>query len=101
MPGDVRRERKVVTVLFCDLVGFTSRAEEMDPEDVAALLGPYHARLKEEFERKLAEDRDFAASPEARLGFFYRRSPWWDSRMGLYPVGRLAALEGVPLEPER
>ena len=35
-----REERKVVTVLFADLVGFTSRAEEMDPEDVAALLGP-------------------------------------------------------------
>ena len=46
-----RQERKVVTVLFCDLVGFTQRAEEMDPEDVAALLGPYHARLKEELER--------------------------------------------------
>jgi class 3 adenylate cyclase/tetratricopeptide (TPR) repeat protein len=46
-----RQERKVVTVLFCDLVGFTQRAEEMDPEDVAALLGPYHARVKEELER--------------------------------------------------
>ncbi|CAN5796254.1 hypothetical protein BH20ACT14_BH20ACT14_00320 [soil metagenome] len=46
-----RQERKVVTVLFCDLVGFTQRTEEMDPEDVAALLGPYHARLKEELER--------------------------------------------------
>ena len=47
----MRQERKVVTVLFCDLVGFTSRVEEMDPEDVAALLGPYQARLKEELER--------------------------------------------------
>ncbi len=46
-----RRERKVVTVLFCDLVGFTSRAESMDPEDVEALLGPYHARLRSELER--------------------------------------------------
>jgi len=46
-----RQERKVVTVLFCDLVGFTSRAEEMDPEDVASLLGPYQARVKEELER--------------------------------------------------
>jgi class 3 adenylate cyclase/tetratricopeptide (TPR) repeat protein len=46
-----RQERKVVTVLFCDLVGFTQRAEEMDPEDVASLLGPYHTRLKEELER--------------------------------------------------
>src|SRR5919201_5765635 len=46
-----REERKVVTVLFADLVGFTSRAEQMDPEDVRALLGPYHARLREELER--------------------------------------------------
>src|SRR6476659_10295111 len=47
----VRRERKVVTVLFADLAGFTSRAETMDPEDVAALLTPYHARLRTELER--------------------------------------------------
>ena len=33
-----RRERKVVTVLFCDLVGFTSQAESMDPEDVRPIL---------------------------------------------------------------
>ena len=39
-----REERKVVTCLFCDLVGFTSRAEHMDPEDVRGLLQPYHAR---------------------------------------------------------
>jgi class 3 adenylate cyclase len=46
-----REERKVVTVLFADLVGFTSRAEQMDPEDVRALLAPYHARLRQELER--------------------------------------------------
>jgi class 3 adenylate cyclase len=46
-----RQERKVVTVLFCDLVGFTQQAEDMDPEDVASMLVPYHARLKEELER--------------------------------------------------
>jgi class 3 adenylate cyclase/tetratricopeptide (TPR) repeat protein len=46
-----RQERKVVTVLFCDLVGFTQRADEMDPEDVASLLEPYHARVKQELER--------------------------------------------------
>ena len=34
-------------MLFADLAGFTSRAEAMDPEDVAALLDPYQARLKE------------------------------------------------------
>ena len=47
-----REERKVVTVLFADLVGFTSRAEQMDPEDVRAVLEPYHARLRNELERR-------------------------------------------------
>ena len=46
-----REERKVVTVLFADLVGFTSRAERLDPEDVRALLGAYHARVRSELER--------------------------------------------------
>src|ERR671923_1914272 len=46
-----RRERKVVTVLFADLVGFTARAETLDPEDVEALLRPYHERLRRELER--------------------------------------------------
>lgn len=49
--GTSRRERKVVTVVFCDLVGFTSRAESMDPEDVEALLSPYHERVRAELER--------------------------------------------------
>jgi class 3 adenylate cyclase len=46
-----REERKVVTVLFADLVGFTSRSERLDPEDVRALLSPYYARLRAELER--------------------------------------------------
>jgi class 3 adenylate cyclase len=43
-------ERRVVTVLFADLVGFTSRAERLDPEDVRAILSPYYKRLREEIE---------------------------------------------------
>jgi class 3 adenylate cyclase/tetratricopeptide (TPR) repeat protein len=46
-----REERKVVTVVFADLVGFTSRAEQLDPEDVRAMLSPYYARLRTELER--------------------------------------------------
>ena len=41
----------MVSVLFADLVGFTSRAEQMDPEDVRALLSPYYARLRSDLER--------------------------------------------------
>jgi class 3 adenylate cyclase/tetratricopeptide (TPR) repeat protein len=43
-------ERKIVSVLFVDLVGFTSRSEQLDPEDVSAMLRPYHARLRQEIE---------------------------------------------------
>jgi class 3 adenylate cyclase/tetratricopeptide (TPR) repeat protein len=46
-----REERKVVTVLFCDLVGSTARAEGADPEDVRALLSAYHERVRSELER--------------------------------------------------
>ena len=49
--AEPHRERKVVTVLFADLVGFTARAEELDPEDVEAILRPYHAGLRTELER--------------------------------------------------
>ena len=44
-------ERKVVTALFCDLVGSTARAEGADPEDVHATLTPYHARVKDQIVR--------------------------------------------------
>src|SRR6476620_2632623 len=47
-----REERKVVSILFADLVGFTSRAEKLDPEDVRATLSPYYARLRAELERR-------------------------------------------------
>ena len=44
-------ERKVVSVLFADLVGFTSASDRADPEDVLATLRPYHALLRSEIER--------------------------------------------------
>jgi class 3 adenylate cyclase/tetratricopeptide (TPR) repeat protein len=53
-PGEAQppilEERKVVTALFADLVGFTGRAEQLDPEDVRRMLSPYHARVKTELE---------------------------------------------------
>jgi class 3 adenylate cyclase/tetratricopeptide (TPR) repeat protein len=50
-PEPTREERKRVSVLFADLVGFTSRAEQLDPEEVRALQSPYWARVKSEIER--------------------------------------------------
>ena len=48
---EVREERKVVSIVFVDLVGSTARAERLDPEDVRALLASYHARVRRELER--------------------------------------------------
>ena len=49
--GATGEERKVVSVLFVDLVGFTSRSDRADPEDVRATLRPYHERVKADIER--------------------------------------------------
>src|SRR6266566_2809848 len=43
-------ERRFISVLFVDLVGFTARAEKLDPEDVRAILTPYHETVRREIE---------------------------------------------------
>jgi len=45
-----REERRIVSVVFVDLVGFTSRSEVLDPEDVRAILNPYHETVRGEIE---------------------------------------------------
>ncbi len=62
--------------------------EEYVVEDVAKEMMKVNPALKVEFETKLREDAAFAADPNARRDFFYRRHPAWDSRFGLYPVYR-------------
>ncbi len=44
-------ERRTVTILFVDLVGFTERSDRADPEDVRRTLVPFHRRVKEDLER--------------------------------------------------
>ena len=61
-PGEPKREeRKFVTILFCDLAGFTATSEMSDPEDVQRRLDPYHARVQAEIER-------FGGSVEKYIG---------------------------------
>ena len=45
-----RDERRFVSVVFVDLVGFTARSEVLDPEDVRAFLSPYHELVRGELE---------------------------------------------------
>ena len=46
-----REERRLVSILFVDLVGFTERADDADPEDVRDLLRVYHAEAKSRIEQ--------------------------------------------------
>ncbi len=41
-----RERRKVVTVLFCDVVGSTALGDQLDPESLRALLSRYFDRMK-------------------------------------------------------
>lgn len=44
--------------------------------------------LKKEFEKKKAEDTNFAKSPWAIFNWFYSKTKYYDDRYLLYPVGR-------------
>ena len=48
--GSAREERRLVSVLFVDMVGFTARVERLDPEDVHDLLRPYYDAVRREIE---------------------------------------------------
>jgi class 3 adenylate cyclase/tetratricopeptide (TPR) repeat protein len=54
-----REERKVVSVLFCDLVGSTAAADSADPEDVSRALHLYHEVVRGEIERFAGEVEKF------------------------------------------
>jgi class 3 adenylate cyclase/tetratricopeptide (TPR) repeat protein len=43
-------ERRTVTILFVDLVGFTERSDRADPEDVRRTLVPFHSSVKDDLE---------------------------------------------------
>jgi class 3 adenylate cyclase/tetratricopeptide (TPR) repeat protein len=49
-PAVTLEERKIVTSLFCDLVGFTAASEAADPEDVNRVLGGYFRLARAQIE---------------------------------------------------
>jgi Zinc carboxypeptidase len=69
--------------------------EYMEPyvaEQVAREMLAKDPGIQQAFNARLAQDPEFAASPQARLDFFYRLSPSWDERLNLYPVYRTASI---------
>jgi hypothetical protein len=68
------------------------RKEYMEPyvaEAEARRMLAADPALKAGFETRLREDPGFAASPRARLDFFYRRHEAWDRGFNVYPVLRV------------
>ncbi len=57
-------------------------------EDIARNMLTEDPQLRAEFEEKL-KDEKFAKNPRARMNYFYVRSPYYDKRIGVYPVGRI------------
>ncbi|MBI5660753.1 MAG: hypothetical protein HZC46_01240 [Ignavibacterium album] len=62
--------------------------EEYVMEKIAEEMMNENPELKKEFQKKLAEDESFKNNPYERLNFFYKKSPYWDNNLNLYPVMR-------------
>ncbi|GAB3332486.1 M14 family metallopeptidase [Marilutibacter aestuarii] len=65
--------------------------EDYVAEEVAREMLDRDPALKSAFERRVASDKAFADSPQARLDYFYRMHSAWDDRYNLYPVLRTDA----------
>ena len=55
--------------------------------------------LAGELEQWKAENPELASQPKEILDWFYRRTPYWDERKDVYPVGKLTdrkVVEGLP-----
>ena len=73
---------------FLEVMQRTEYVEAYIMEPTAQAMLEADPDLEAEFRGKLLEDPEFAASPRDRLQWFYERTPYFDDRWNLYPVGR-------------
>jgi class 3 adenylate cyclase len=97
-------ERKVVTVLFCDLVGFTASSEQADPEDVDRMLSAYAEMARARIEAHGGVVEKFIG--DAVVGVFgvpaaHEDDPERAVRAGLRIVEGAEELQSVGGEPLR
>src|SRR3954451_4215665 len=97
-------ERKIVTALFCDLVGFTAASESADPEDVDRMLGAYAATARRAIEAFGGVVEKFIG--DAVVGLFgvpvtHEDDPERAVRAGLRIVKSAEGLTSIAGEPLR
>ena len=73
---------------FLEILQQTEYFEGYVMEPMAQAMLEEDPDLAAAFEQKLLDDPVFAGDPEARLRFFYERTPFFDARWKLYPVAR-------------
>jgi len=64
-------------------------AESYVIEKMAAEMISKNPELLKEFEKEKLENEALSSNPYAVWNWFYKRSPYWDSTIGLYPIGRI------------
>jgi hypothetical protein len=68
--------------------------EDYVMEPIARRMLRENPALERDFQARVAADSAFAKSPQARVDFFFRRTPWADPEQNLHPVAR--ALRAPP-----
>src|SRR5215475_10574516 len=97
-----KAERRQLSVMFCDLVGSTALAAQLDPEDLRELIGAYHGAAADEIRRLEGHVAQYLG--DGVLAYFgYPQAHENDAersvRVGLRLVERIGALDaGRPLE---
>jgi hypothetical protein len=73
-------------------------------EEIARDMLVADPNLRHEFEQQKLADPEFAASPRAILNWFYERSPYFDAKYRVYPVGWIDdrdTVESLPIQSQR
>ena len=72
---------------FSTVLQRTEYFERYALEPMARAMLEKSDSLRTQFEQKLKDDPAFAKDPKARLEWFYEKTPYYDQRYRLYPVG--------------
>jgi class 3 adenylate cyclase len=101
-PPPIAEERKIVTTLFCDLVGSTALGEAADPEDVDALMRRYNAvarRVVESFGGTVEKFIGDAVVAVFGVPTVHEDDPERAVRAGLRLVAAMEELPGIAGRP--
>ncbi len=72
-------------------------AEQYVLERYAMQMYNENEKIRNEFDLKIKEDSAFSASPQARLNYFYKKLPYYDNNIGVYPIYRVETEERLKI----